>query len=156
MAIRDEELTQTRIVEKRSLLEERLHAAGRLALSVLFLASAVAKWIRFDDTRRAMDAFGFSGSDILLVAAIGIELTGGLLLAIGYRTRRAAVALIAYLFVLTAILCHDLSVEVNRAVVVATLAIVGGLLLLAAHGAGVLSVEHYFRRVSKDQGADSK
>jgi putative oxidoreductase len=143
MALHDAEQTQARLTKKRGLRDADLQAAGRIALAVLFLASAGAKLSRFDETRRAMDDFGFSGSDILLTLAIGIELLGGTLLALGYQTRRTALGLVAYLAVLTTLMCHDWSVDMNRAVAIATLAIIGGLFLLAANGAGTLSLERY-------------
>src|SRR5580692_6788091 len=121
MALQDDEKRQARAAARRSVHWAEVHAAGRGAIAVLFLASAIVKLIHFDDTRKAMDAFGFSGSDLILAFAIGVELVGGMCLALGYHTRRAALALAAYLAVLTTVVCHDLTAETTRAVVVATL-----------------------------------
>lgn len=142
------EVGQTRAhpTKRRRVHEAQLQVAGRLALAVLFLASAGATVSHLDQTRQAMDAFGFSGSDLVLTIAIGIELLGGTLLALGYQTRPAALGLVAYLTVLTAFICHDSSVGLTRAVALAMLAIIGGLLLLAAHGAGPLSLDKHLAK----------
>jgi putative oxidoreductase len=153
MALRDDDRAEAQTAESRALQRSRLHAIGRVALSMLFLTSALAKLIHFDDTRRAIEDFGLSAPEIFVAIAIGIELVGGTMIALGYRTRRAAIGLSAYLAILTLLTSHDLSVELNRSVAIATLAIIGGLLLLAAQGGGTFSLDTYLGNRERAQFA---
>lgn len=151
IALREDDRDDARRAETRARYRLELHTIGRVALSTLFLASALAKLIRFDDTRRAVEAFGLSAAELIVSLAIAVELVGGMLIALGYQTRRAALGLVAYLVLLTIVSSHDLSVELNRSVAIATLAVVGGLLLLAAQGAGPFSVDGYLGNREKAQ-----
>src|SRR5579871_1128077 len=77
IALRDDDQAEARTAEARALHWSQLHAIGRLALSALFLTSALAKIVRFDDTRRAIEDFGLSASEVFVAIAIGVELVGG-------------------------------------------------------------------------------
>ena len=77
----------------------------------------------------------------LLPLVIALELGGGLLLAIGWQTRLAALAL-AVFCVLAAVLFHVNLADRNELLhFEKDLAIAGGLLVLFAFGAGRYSVD---------------
>jgi putative oxidoreductase len=135
--------------ERRETLKARrthFFAAGRILLSALFIASAVAKIVEFTAAQRAMGNFGLPESAYMLWLAIALELGGGTLLALGYKARRAAAALIAYLAAVTLFVHGDLRVGVNQAFALANLAFSGGLLMLVAHGAGTFSLDRVTER----------
>jgi putative oxidoreductase len=140
LAVAEDERQERLAAERVLRTAGRLQLLARLCLATLFLASAAAKLFDFDATRRAMDAFGLSGSGGLLSLAITAELVGGVLLALGLNVRRAALGLVGYLALASIMFHHDLSVDLNRAFALTNLAIAGGLLLLAAYGPGAFSL----------------
>jgi putative oxidoreductase len=113
--------------------------AGRLLLSALFLHEAWSKLTAFMAAVAYMQAFGVPGQ--LLPLAIAIELSGGLLILLGYQTRIAALVLAAFC-VATAFLFHTkLGIRNELLHFEKDLAIAGGLLVLAGHGAGAWAID---------------
>jgi putative oxidoreductase len=109
---------------------------GRLLLSVIFVVEGWLKISDYSGTQSYMETHGIPGA--LLPLVILTELGGGLLVAFGLLTRWAAVALAGFCL-LTALLFHmtpDQAVHFYK-----NLALAGGFLLLAAHGAGVWSLD---------------
>ncbi len=133
-------------LERVKARHNRFYAAGRLLVSGLFIVSALVKMARFDETLAAMTMGGMAMPSVLLVIAIGIELIGGLMLAGGLKVRTVAGALICYLAAVTILMHADFRIELNRAFALANLAFSGGLLMLAAHGAGTYSLDRLLRR----------
>lgn len=133
--------------------EERAWVAGRLLMGLVFLVAAVGKAATFGDTSRLLADHGFAGPSLLLALAISVELTGGVFLAMGLEVRRASIALIGWVALVTVLVHLDLTQAINRAAVVSNLAIAAGLLLLAARGAGAASADRVRER--KLAGADA-
>jgi putative oxidoreductase len=131
----------------RQLQERRgyLYTAGRILLAVLFLVGAVVKATNFAETRLALDAYGIAMPGFLLTLAIGIELVGGALLALGYKVRGAGWMLMGYLAAVTVLMHLDFRIEMNRAFVLSNLAFAGGLMMLVSHGPGRYSLERYLK-----------
>lgn len=136
-------------VERKEHLQRRrvfYFLAGRLLLASLFLVSGVVKMLNFDQTARALADIGLTDTDLVLAGAIAIELIGGALLFVGYKTRAAAVALIGYVASATVLVLNDLAFGYNATFALANVAFVGGLLMLVAHGSGGLSLDRLFER----------
>jgi len=120
-------------------LQAPLSFAARLMLAFIFIVEGWSKIGYYEGTVQYMENHGVPG--MLLPLVILTELGGGLLIACGFRTRLAALALGGFC-VLTAILFHrniaDISefIHFNK-----DLAIAGGFLLLAAFGAGDWSID---------------
>ena len=113
--------------------------AGRLLLSALFLHEAYAKLTAYSAAVTYAEAFGVPGA--LLPLAIAVELGGGVLIAIGYQTRAAALVLAGFC-VATALLFHvKLGVRNELLHFEKDFAIAGGLLVLFAHGAGAWALD---------------
>ncbi len=74
--------------------------------------------------------------EILVWLAFTVKLLGGLMIIIGYKTRLAALALSIFT-VFTAFIFHD----IMGAVFLKEIAMIGGLLLLVAVGAGKFSLD---------------
>src|SRR5215216_2850136 len=100
-ALAQEEQAQREHREKLKTRHAYFYFAGRVLLALLFVSSAVAKMVRFDDVRSTIASLGLSATSLLLTSAIVIELVGGVTIGLGYRVRWAAAALIAYLAVAT-------------------------------------------------------
>jgi putative oxidoreductase len=115
-------------------LQPLLALAGRIMLSILFLASGWAAITGYAGTQEYMESAGLPGS--LLPLAILAEIVGGLMIVFGFYTRCAALALAAY-SVVAAIFFHVDFADVNQLIhFQKNLAIAGGFLILAAFGPG--------------------
>jgi putative oxidoreductase len=112
---------------------------GRLLLAAIFLHEAYAKLTAYSAAVAYSEAFGVPGQ--LLPLAIAVELGGGLLIAVGYQTRVAAL-LLAGFCVVTAVVFHTkLGVRNELLHFEKDLAIAGGFLVLFAHGAGAWALD---------------
>lgn len=120
--------------------------AGRLLLAAIFLVAGVDKLTAFAATSGYLAKLGFPMPDLMTVIAIALELGGGILLIAGWKIRWAAWALIVFVAVAT-FAAHrfwefDASQYRNQLNhFLKNLALVGGLLFVAAFGPGPLSVE---------------
>ena len=70
-----------------------------------------------------------------------VELLGGLAILIGFQTRIAAIVLAVFTVAATAIAHMDFSDQMQMLLFQKNLSITGGLLILAAFGAGALSLD---------------
>jgi putative oxidoreductase len=114
-------------------------AIGRFGLAALFILEGWSKLRGYQAAGAYMDRFGVPS--LLLPAVIALELGGGLLIAVGWKTRIAAVAL-AVFCVAAAILFHANLADRNQLLhFEKDLALAGGLLVLAVAGAGRWSLE---------------
>ena len=111
---------------------------GRLLLASLFVSEAVSKLAAYGLATRYMAAFGVPA--FLLPAAIVVELLGGLMIALGWQTRIAAAALAVFCLAAAAIF-HTKFADHNQLIhFQKDLALAGAFLIVAARGAGPLSV----------------
>ena len=112
---------------------------GRLGLSLIFIISGWSKIAGYAATQGYMAAFGVPGE--LLPLVIALELGGGLAILAGVVTRWSALALAAFSFVAAVIFHLDFGDPMQAISFWKNIAIGGGLLMLAANGAGALSVD---------------
>jgi putative oxidoreductase len=113
---------------------------GRFGLSAIFVLSGVAKLgAGYEGTQGYMEAMGVPGG--LLPVVIAAEILGGLAVAAGFLTRWAALGL-AVFSVLSAFLFHfQLADQMQFINFFKNIAIAGGFLVLAAHGASRFSID---------------
>jgi putative oxidoreductase len=113
--------------------------AGRAFLALIFLLSGLGKIGGYAGTQAYMDAAGVPGK--LLPLVIALEVGGALAVLAGWQTRYAALALAGF-SLLAAVLFHaNLADQVQMIMFLKNIAIAGGLLLLAVHGAGPWSLD---------------
>ena len=113
--------------------------AARVLLALLFIVAGLGK---------LGDVAGFTGymvsggiPAVFAWPTILLEVLGGLAILIGFQTRIAALALAGFTL-LAAVLYHFVPADqMQMTMFLKNLAITGGLLLLAQHGAGKLSVD---------------
>lgn len=116
-------------------------AIGRALLAAIFLFSAAGKLAAPGATMGYIAAMGLPFPALGLAGAIGIELIGGLLLVIGYQTRLTALALAAF-SVVTGLVFHNAIGDQNQMFhLLKNVAMAGGLLQVAAFGAGAFSLD---------------
>lgn len=119
---------------------------GRILLALIFILSGYGKIAGFEGTAGYMASKGLPLVDILLVLTILVELGGGLLIAIGYKARWAALAIFLFLIPVTAIFHNFWAVdpEQMRTQLIQfqkNLAIMGGMLYIVFAGPGAYSVD---------------
>ena len=119
---------------------------GRIFLALLFVVSGVGKITGYAATAALMTSKGLPVVDILLPLTIAVELGGGLLLALGWKARWAAAALFLFL-IPTTLIFHQFwgidpkLVQMQKIHFLKNVAIMGGMLLVLAIGAGAWSVD---------------
>lgn len=119
---------------------------ARLFIAMLFIPAGLTKIPGFDATAAYMAAKGLPLVTILLVLTILIEAGGGLLILLGWRAREAALILFLFLIPVTVIFhgfwnIEDATARMNeQRAFMKNLAIMGGVLMIAAFGPGPLSL----------------
>lgn len=122
------------------MMEKFTILAGRLLLAQMFLLAGISKMgAGYAGTQGYMDSMGVPG--MLLPLVIALEIGGAVLLIAGWQTRIAAWALAAFTLVAAFIFHADFGNQMQMIMFMKNLAVTGGLLILANHGAGALSVE---------------
>jgi len=119
---------------------------GRILLALIFVVSGVGKITGYAGTAAVMAAKGLPIVDVLLPLTIAVELGGGLLLALGWKARWAAAALFLFLIPTTLIFHQFWGIEPKLAQMqkihfLKNVAIMGGMLMVLAIGAGRWSVD---------------
>lgn len=127
-------------------LQNSLSLVGRLLLALLFLPAGLTKISGFADTVGYIASAGLPLPQVAAVVAILVEVLGGLALVAGYGTRLAALALVVFTLVANFGFHNFWTAPADQAMVqqllfFKNLAVIGGLLVLAAHGAGAYSVD---------------
>ena len=118
-----------------------LPVTGRVLMSALFLVSGVGKLAAPAATLATIRAAGLPLPEVSFAAAALVEAGGGLLLIAGYRARIVALFLAAFA-VATALTFHSALADQNQMFhLLKNLAVAGGLLQVAAFGAGPLSLD---------------
>lgn len=118
-----------------------LPLAARLLMAAIFVLSGIGKIANPAATIGYINAMGLPFPELALAGAIGVEVVGGLLLVAGFYTRPVALALAAFSIV-TGLVFHSAVGDQNQMIhLMKNLAMAGGLLQIAAFGAGTLSLD---------------
>lgn len=113
---------------------------------MLFIFAGIEKFMDLPGTAAAISSKNLPLPQVLAVATAALELGGGLLIVVGWQTRIVALALALFTLV-TAYLYHDfwhmtgVGQTNNMIHALKNLSIFGGLVMLAAVGAGRYSVD---------------
>ncbi|MBA3447988.1 MAG: DoxX family protein [Pseudaminobacter sp.] len=118
-----------------------LIALGRVLLSVIFILAGFGKLTGIAGTAGWFGSIGLPFPTAVAVLVGLLELFGGLAILVGFQTRIAAIALAVFTIAATLIAHLDLADQVQFLFFQKNLAIAGGLLVLAAFGAGALSID---------------
>jgi putative oxidoreductase len=126
--------------------QDTLALIGRVLLALLFIPAGFGKLTGFAGTVGYIASAGLPLPQIGAVIAIIVELGFGILLLVGFKSRLAAVV-IAVFTVAAAVFFHNYwgmpaeKAYVNQIMFFKNLAIAGGLLFVAAFGAGRFSLD---------------
>ncbi|HMN66556.1 MAG TPA: DoxX family protein [Burkholderiaceae bacterium] len=127
-------------------LQDPLALAGRLLMAWLFLPAGIGKLTGFAGTVGYISSVGLPMPQLGAVVALVVEIVGGLALIAGFGTRLAAIVLAAFTLVASFFFHAYWAVPADQQLIPQLLfykniAVVGGLLTIAAWGAGAWSVD---------------
>lgn len=121
-------------------LQNPMSLVGRALLALLFIPAGFGKIAGFAGAVGYAAAKGVPLPEVAIGMAIVVELGLGLLLLVGFQTRWAALA-IAFFTVVITFIFHPLSDPTQAQAFFKNIAVVGGLLTVAAWGAGAWSLD---------------
>ncbi|MEO8676490.1 MAG: DoxX family protein [Casimicrobiaceae bacterium] len=120
---------------------------GRVLLALMFIFSGFGKIGGFEGTAASLASKGLPLPEIGTALAIAVELGGGLLVAIGWKARWAALAM-AIFTVVASIFFHNFwamadaaAAGTNEIMFMKNVSVIGGLLLVYAFGPGRFSMD---------------
>jgi putative oxidoreductase len=129
-----------------STAQNALNLAGRVLLAALFLPAGISKLTGFEGTVGYIASVGLPLPAVGAVLALLVEIVGSVALIAGFGTRIAALVLALFTLVASFFFHAFWAVPADQAFMVQLLffknvAVVGGLLALAANGAGGWSLD---------------
>ena len=114
---------------------------GRILVATIFVMGGIGKLAAPGATQGYIASVGLPVPLLAYIVALVVELGGGLLLLVGYRTRIAATVLAAFC-VFTALVFHHALGDQNQMIhFLKNFAMAGGLLQLAAFGSSRFSLD---------------
>ncbi len=125
-------------------LKKAAELTGRVLLAAIFLISGLGKIGGYAGTAAYMSSVGVPAA--LLPLVIATEVLGAIAIIIGWKTRIAAFLLAGFTLAAAVIFHSNFADQVQVIMFLKNVAIAGGLLLLAASGAGALSLDRRFAK----------
>lgn len=127
-------------------LEKYGSLAGRVLIALIFVLSGFLKLTDTVGTAGYIASKGLPIANVLAVVAGVVEIAGGASLILGLKTRWGALLLAAYLIPVTLIFhnpagLEGMAAQMEKVQFMKNLAIFGGLLAVAALGAGPVSLD---------------
>ncbi len=118
-----------------------LPALGRLLIAAIFILSGITKITTPAATQAYIASAGLPIPLLSYLAAVVIEIGGGILLVVGFQTRIVA-AVLALFTIAAAVSFHANFADQNQMVhFLKNISMVGGLLQVVAFGAGAWSLD---------------
>jgi putative oxidoreductase len=125
-----------------------LSLIGRVLIGLPFVMSGLGKLAAYGKTTAMIAAVGLPVPPLAYAVAVLVELGGGLLLILGYQVRPVTIAQ-AIFTIAAAVSFHNNFADQNQMIhFLKDVMITGGLLQVAAFGAGAISLD---TRLSKDR-----
>ena len=127
-------------------LQNPVSLVGRILLAALFLPAGIGKLTGFAGTVGYITSVGLPLPQVAAAIALVVEIVGGIALITGFGTRFAALALAVFTVVASAFFHNYWAVPAEQQMIqqlmfFKNIAVVGGLLTLAAWGAGSWSLD---------------
>ncbi|WP_346294127.1 DoxX family protein [Sphaerothrix gracilis] len=135
------------------IIQKYVPLLARTAIAVVFLHSGAGKLMDFSGTHQQIAGAGLPLALLVTVSTIAFLFLGSLSLIMGYKARLGAGLLIVFLAPATLVFHNPLVDPTQMIQFLKNLAIIGGLLMVIAYGAGPISLD---RRVSAASQSYSK
>jgi putative oxidoreductase len=125
---------------------------GRLLIGLPFAMSGFGKLAAYGQTTAMIAAADLPLPPLAYAVAVTVEIGGGLLLVAGYQVRHVAIAL-ALFSIATAVSFHSNFADQNQMIhFLKNVMIAGGLLQIAAFGAGAIGLDNRHSKVRRTVG----
>lgn len=122
-------------------VQNTLALLARVLLSLIFILSGFSKMADPSGTIAYIQMVGLPFPTLAYAGAVATEVIGGIALVVGFQTRLVALGVAGFSMV-TALLFHSQLSDLNQFIhFFKNVAMTGGLLLIAAFGAGAFSVD---------------
>ena len=127
-------------------MNNALNLVGRLLIAALFLPAGLAKLSGFEGTVGYIESVGLPLPAVAAAGALALEILGSVALIVGFQTRIVAAVMTVFTLV-ASIFFHAFwaaapeQAFVQQLLFFKNIAVVGGLLTLAAWGAGAWSLD---------------
>ena len=123
-------------------MQQSVDLIGRVLIAVLFILAGIGKIENPAGTMQYIASGGLPLPMAAYIVAVLIEIGGSILLVLGWQTRAVA-AIMALFALVTALAFHNNFADHGQWLnFLKNLAIAGGLLHIAAFGAGAFSLDH--------------
>lgn len=127
----------------REAISDMLTCVGRIIFSLVFIVAGLQKLLLFTATVTYMNDMGFIFATPFTIAAIVIELGGGILILLGWYTRLACVFIFLFVLAVSFLVHHfwtlsGQAMEINLQSFLKNVAIMGGALYIFVFGPGGL------------------
>jgi len=113
---------------------------GRVLISLLFLLNGYFKILNYNGTIDWMESYGVPG--FFLIPSIILEIVAPLLIIIGYKTKIAAIFLVAFCIATAFIFHADFSNQVQINSFLKNIALAGGFIFIAVSGPKKFSLDN--------------
>jgi len=120
--------------------------AGRLLIGLPFAMSGLGKLAAYGPTTAMIAAAGLPVPPLAFAVAVALELGGGLLLIAGYQVRPVALALAVFSVVAGVAINRNFADQNQMIHFLKNVMMAGGLLQIAAFGAGAISLDNRLSR----------
>ncbi|WP_444940761.1 DoxX family protein [Microbulbifer sp. ZKSA004] len=127
-------------IDGSSLFSASADLAGRISLAAIFLLAGMNKIQNYEGSAQYLTYGGLP--EFLLPLVILFEIGGALALVAGFQVRLTALAFAGFSLVTAALFHNNLGDQMQFLMFFKNLAIAGGFLVVAAHGAGRFSLDH--------------
>ena len=114
---------------------------GRILIVLIFLISGIGKITDPASAKMYMSSQGMPLVTLFLIGAIVVEIAGAIAVILGYKARLSAVIMFLYMIPVTLIFHNKLSDQIQYIMFLKNIAIMGGLLMIAAFGPGPMSLD---------------
>lgn len=127
-------------------LQNPLSLVGRILLASLFIPAGVLKLMGFAGTVAYINSVGMPAPQAAAAVALVVEIVGGLALLFGFGARTAAIVLALFTLV-ASFFFHNYWAQpeaqqmIQQLLFSKNMAVVGGLLMVAAFGPGAWSID---------------
>jgi putative oxidoreductase len=131
--------------------EDLILLLGRVALGAIFVKSGMQKLMALGAFAASLAGRGIPQSEMWAIIGALVECVGGILIVTGFRTRPAALLMVLFVIVATAISHRywefaDAARRAQESQFFKNVSIIGGFLLLFASGPGRFSIDGLLRR----------
>lgn len=126
---------------------------ARTFIAIIFIQTGIANMTSFADIQQQIASVGIPLAAVVALFTVVFEIAGGISLILGYKARIGAILLLLFLVPATLMFHNPIADPAEIISFMKNLAIIGGLLMVAAYGSGPASLERQVAPFSSAQSS---